>query len=87
MRKSAECSVDTLMRRSPAVIRVFLDHKFLCPGCPFAPLHSLDYACRAHQADAAAVLAAVDKALQSAPQAALSPKARPRPARKAHADP
>ncbi len=79
MRRRADDSVDALMRRSPAVLRVFLDQGLLCPGCPFARLHSLDYAAQAHRLDAAALRLVIEKALASKP--------RPRRARKVRADP
>ncbi|KPF71398.1 hypothetical protein IP69_06410 [Bosea sp. AAP35] len=33
----------------PETIRVFLDHQFLCVGCPIGCFHSISEACRAHQ--------------------------------------
>ncbi len=43
--------VDDVMRRWPAAIRVFLDHKMRCVGCPMARFHTLEEACREHGVD------------------------------------
>lgn len=40
--------VDEVLHRRPAAIRVFLDYKMRCVGCPIACFHSIDEACRAH---------------------------------------
>lgn len=34
-----------LFRHWPEVVRVFLDRKMLCPGCPIAPFHTVIDAC------------------------------------------
>ena len=44
--------VDIIMRRWPATIRAFLDHRMNCPGCPIACFHSVADACREHHVDA-----------------------------------
>jgi hybrid cluster-associated redox disulfide protein len=49
--------VDDIMRRWPATIRVFLDHKMRCVGCPIACFHTVDDACKEHQIDRATFLA------------------------------
>ncbi|CAN7536435.1 DUF1858 domain-containing protein [Bosea sp. LjRoot9] len=49
--------VDEVMRRWPATIRIFLDHKMHCVGCPIACFHTVDDACREHGADRGKVLA------------------------------
>ena len=49
--------VDDIMRRWPATIRVFLDHKMRCVGCPIACFHTVEDACREHGTDMAAFLA------------------------------
>jgi len=40
--------VDDVMRRYPATIRAFLDHRMNCPGCPIACFHTVADACREH---------------------------------------
>jgi hybrid cluster-associated redox disulfide protein len=49
--------VDDIMRRWPATLRVFLDRKMHCVGCPIACFHTVDDACREHGADRARFLA------------------------------
>lgn len=55
--------VDDVMRRWPATIRVFLQFRFLCVGCPIACFHSVSDACREHHADEKAFLEALHAAL------------------------
>jgi hybrid cluster-associated redox disulfide protein len=43
--------VDDVMRDSPKTIRVFLQHKMGCVGCPIASFHTVDDACREHAID------------------------------------
>jgi len=43
--------VDDIMRRWPATIRVFIDHRMHCVGCPIACFHTVDDACREHGVD------------------------------------
>jgi hybrid cluster-associated redox disulfide protein len=47
-----DLTVDEVMRRWPSTIRVFLDFRLGCVGCPIAPFHSLADACREHRLDA-----------------------------------
>ncbi len=49
-------SVDDVMRRWHATIRVFLDHGMHCVGCPIARFHTVDDACREHEVDHPAFL-------------------------------
>jgi hybrid cluster-associated redox disulfide protein len=48
MRISLDTLVDDVMRREPAAIRVFLDFRMRCVGCPIAYFHTVDDACREH---------------------------------------
>lgn len=43
--------VDDVMRRWPMTIRVFLDHRMYCVGCPISCFHTLADACREHGLD------------------------------------
>jgi hybrid cluster-associated redox disulfide protein len=43
--------VDDVMRRWPVTIRVFLNHKMRCVGCPIACFHTVEDACREHDVD------------------------------------
>lgn len=45
---TAATPVDGIMRRWPATIRSFLDHRMNCPGCPIACFHTVADACREH---------------------------------------
>jgi hybrid cluster-associated redox disulfide protein len=49
---TAEMTVDEVMRRWPSTIRVFLDFRMRCVGCPIAAFHSVDEACEEHDVDA-----------------------------------
>ena len=51
--------VDDVMLRWPQTIRVFLDFKFFCIGCPIGSFHSVEDACREHHADLEAFLEAL----------------------------
>lgn len=51
--------VDDVMDACPATIRVFLDFKMGCVGCPIACFHTVDDACGEHGVDRAAFLAAL----------------------------
>lgn len=51
--------VDQVMNRWPATMRVFIDFKLGCVGCPIATFHSVDEACSEHKIDGAAFLAAL----------------------------
>lgn len=49
---AADMTVDEVMRRWPSTIRVFLDFRMRCVGCPIAAFHSIDEACEEHDVDA-----------------------------------
>ena len=55
--------VDDVMTRWPATIRVFLDFRLGCVGCPIASFHSVDDACREHGIDPASFTAALRDAV------------------------
>lgn len=55
--------VDDLMRDRPVTIRVFLDFKLGCVGCPIARFHSVADACCEHEIDESAFLAALRAAV------------------------
>jgi hybrid cluster-associated redox disulfide protein len=48
-----------VMNRWPASIRVFMDFRLNCVGCPIATFHSVDEACREHKVDGGAFLGAL----------------------------
>ena len=56
-----EMMVDRMMNHWPASIRVFMDFKMSCVGCPIATFHSVDEASRKHAIDAADFLGALQR--------------------------
>jgi hybrid cluster-associated redox disulfide protein len=44
-------TVDEIMRRWPATIRVFMRYRMLCIGCPIGVFHTVADACEAHGLD------------------------------------
>jgi len=53
--------VDDIMRRWPETIRVFLDFRMSCVGCPIATFHTVEDSCREHGVELAAFLAALQE--------------------------
>ncbi|WP_332699824.1 DUF1858 domain-containing protein, partial [Halalkalibacter lacteus] len=51
--------VADVMKQQPAAIRVFLDFRMGCVGCPIACFHTVDDACREHHVDRDAFLKAL----------------------------
>jgi hybrid cluster-associated redox disulfide protein len=54
-----ELLVDEVMRQWPHTIRVFLDFRFGCVGCPIACFHTVAEASLEHGADCAAFIEAL----------------------------
>lgn len=46
-----DMTVDEIMRRWPATIRVMIRNRMLCVGCPIGSFHSVIDACIAHGID------------------------------------
>lgn len=44
-------AVDEVMRRWPDTIRIFLDFRMRCVGCPIGAFHSIEEACDEHDVD------------------------------------
>ena len=81
----ADLTVSEIMRRWPAAMRLFIDRRLLCVGCPIAPFHTLTDVARAHGVDYDDLLEAV-LTIANAEQATIAQaSARPRSGR-AHAD-
>ena len=62
MKKSAltlDMTVDQVMKRWPASVRVFLDFRMGCVGCPIAVFHNVDEASREHEIDGHALLSSL----------------------------
>lgn len=66
---TSDLLVDDVMRRWPATIRVFLDFRFLCVGCPIGIFHSVEDACREHGTETAPFLAALRAAAEAGAEA------------------
>lgn len=72
--------VNDIMREFPTTIRVFLDFRMRCVGCPIASYHTVDDSCREHGVDAATFLAALRRQIdlrintEVTPASALSPR-------------
>ena len=62
-----DMTMDEIMRRWPAAIRVVLRHQLLCVGCPIACFHTVDDACREHEADRERFLADLRAAIAGPP--------------------
>jgi len=60
MRIEPDTLVDDVMRDKPWTMRVFLDFKMRCVGCPIACFHTVDDACREHGVDRARFLNALN---------------------------
>lgn len=54
-----DTTVDEIMRRWPATIRVFIDFRVNCVGCPIAEFHTVDDSCREHGVEPERFLAAL----------------------------
>ncbi len=46
-----DLTVSEIMQRWPATMRLFIDRRLLCVGCPIAPFHTLTDVAREHGAD------------------------------------
>jgi hybrid cluster-associated redox disulfide protein len=64
-----DMSVDEIMRRWPATIRVMIRHRMLCIGCPIGIFHTVADAAAAHAIDEAAFSAELLAAMRSDPSA------------------
>ncbi|MEP9390212.1 DUF1858 domain-containing protein [Mesorhizobium sp. KR9-304] len=62
-------TVDEIMRRWPATIRVMICHKMLCIGCPIGIFHTVSDACEAHALDKDVFSMELLKAMRSDPLA------------------
>lgn len=66
MKKNAltlDMTVDQVMKRWPASIRVFMDYRMSCVGCPIATFHSVEEASLEHGIDAGAFLDAIQRVI------------------------
>ncbi|HEY5278172.1 MAG TPA: DUF1858 domain-containing protein [Pseudolabrys sp.] len=56
-------SVDAIMRRWPQTIRVFLEFRMKCVGCPIATFHSIRDSYLEHRVDLDRFVAALQSAI------------------------
>lgn len=64
-----DMTVDEIMRRWPATIRVMIRNKMLCIGCPIGVFHTVLDACEAHRIDLEAFSEELLEAMSSDPMA------------------
>lgn len=64
-----DMSVDEIMRRWPATIRVMIRHRMLCIGCPIGIFHTVADAAAAHAIDEASLASELLAAMRSDPSA------------------
>jgi hybrid cluster-associated redox disulfide protein len=64
-----DMSVDAIMRRWPATIRVMIRHRMLCIGCPIGIFHTVADAAAAHAMEEATLMAELLAAMRSDPSA------------------
>nr|WP_077378424.1 DUF1858 domain-containing protein [Mesorhizobium prunaredense] len=62
-------TVDEIMRRWPATIRVMIRNRMLCIGCPIGIFHTVADACHAHRVDLESFSQELLKAVSSDPLA------------------
>ena len=61
-------TVDEVMNKWPATIRVFLAHRMGCIGCPIGPFHSLVDAAQQHSLPLDSFLGEIESAIVSSEQ-------------------
>lgn len=52
-----DMTIDEIMRRWPATVRIVMRHNMLCVGCPIGSFHTVTEACHEHQVDEEAFVA------------------------------
>jgi hybrid cluster-associated redox disulfide protein len=62
---TTEQTVDDVMRRWPATIRVFIDFRMHCIGCPIATFHTVEDACSEHGIDLETFLRSLQVVVQN----------------------
>ncbi len=64
---SPDMSVDEIMRRWPATVRVMIRHRMLCIGCPIGIFHTVADAAAAHAMQEADLTVELLTAMKSDP--------------------
>lgn len=72
MEPSEASLVGDVMRRWPATMRAFLDHRMHCIGCPIACFHTVKDACHEHGVDSRVFMAELQKAILAGREPPLS---------------
>ena len=80
-----ELTVSEIMRRWPATMRLFIDRRLLCVGCPIAPFHTLTDVAREHGITHESLIEGV-LAIANAGEATAVPVSSRRRSTQAHAD-
>lgn len=80
-----DLTVSEIMRRWPATMRLFIDRRLLCVGCPIAPFHALTDVAREHSVDHDDLCAAV-LMIANGGDATIDPASTRRRSARAHAD-
>lgn len=70
----ADSVVGEIMHRSPGTIRVFLDFRMNCVGCPIVRFHTVDDSCREHGVDVQEFLAALRQHIGGRNNTAILPR-------------
>lgn len=79
-----DLTVSEIMHRWPGAMRLFIDHRLLCVGCPIAPFHTLTDVAREHHVDEDDLIEMIS-ALADPPATAV-PVSTPRRSARARAD-
>ena len=79
-----DLTVSEIMRRWPATMRLFIDRRLLCVGCPIAPFHTLTDVAREHGVDHDELCEAV-QAVASGQDATTGPASAHRRSGRVHA--
>lgn len=61
-----DLSVAEIMSNWPATIRIFIDHRMHCVGCPISPFHTLPDAAGEHALDLDPLIAAIEREISGA---------------------
>lgn len=69
-----DMTVDEIMRQWPATIRLFIQSRMLCVGCPIGIFHTMKDACEAYGIDEASFLRDLLIATATVEQNSSNPK-------------
>ncbi len=69
-----DMTLDSLMKRWPMTIPVFIKHGMLCVGCMVSPFHTVFDACEEYKLDADVFRCALVEAINAAVPPSIPPK-------------